>query len=311
MKKYLLNIPLALSLFLLSFQSFAQIRSISIGGGVNCPFFKEVVHKPKAVPPAIPSMSGAITYTGVGRVKETYEAHPGVDLAGRIDYELSPHVFISSGLSASYLRFKYSPIIVLQPYTNPTSLYPVREDGLIIYPVREGGQIIHDSIYQLPVGEPVSGSDRVGETTTLYLQLPLLAGTSLCKDKLILRAGINVGILLRATAIRQVYTLSGFEFPTNPIRWTPDSIVANTIPRDIGFSLEEVKDTDTGNFKKIQGSLLIQGSYLITRHISLDFTAQQFLTPIYETHYQDNKKSRYATLSLGVSYYIRTARPLP
>ena len=275
--------PLLLAFILIAFISEAQIQRYSFKAAANYPFIPDVkTSQDLAV--GIPVSAGYGSYTVKATLKQTFESHVGFDVSGNVDYSVSNKFFITTGLSVSYLRFKQS--FTVEDLGNA--------EAPLEFPVVEGvgvpfGSIYGDIIFRDADGNAsptptspglIKMSDKVGETTTLYLQAPVLAGTSLVKGKLLIRAGATFSVLLNATTYSSEITRNG----TN-------------------LSVKDVKNNTREGYNEVLASATVQATYLVTKRIGIDLMANKYLSPIYSDSDQENK-AKYNVMSLGLSYNL-------
>lgn len=268
MRKTLL--PFLLSgLVLLNFDAFSQLKSVSIGLAPNHTFVKDVFHDDK-LDLFIPASTGFTTISTPIRVKESFTGRNGLDVNGRFDYAITKRLFFSGGLSVSYLRFKHA-ISIESISSNNESELQIAPDFI----ARPYGSLYTDSTSHTLLAP----SEKIGETTSLYIQLPFLVGTTVLKDKITIRAGLNISYLIRATEYKQGYSFTS--------------------------GLYEYKDISTANFAKLQASALINASYLFTKKIGIDLTIQSYLSPFYKGSDGYRPKATYTALALGVTYRLK------
>src|SRR6188768_2979831 len=105
MKKSLL-----LAFIFIGFMSEAQIKRYSFKVAANYPLIKDVKNS-HDIATGIPTSAGFGSYTLKATLKQTFESHVGFDASGNIDYSFSDRFFITTGLSASYVRFKQKFLI--------------------------------------------------------------------------------------------------------------------------------------------------------------------------------------------------------
>jgi hypothetical protein len=213
-------------------------------------------------------------YTGtpyVLGIKESFAGKIGLDINTTIDFALSKRFFVSSGISLSYLRFDKNLKVIL---SEDKSSFYIKDDtsdtGSTGVPI--------GSSYQSVSGQEADILEAPkGDKSTLYVSVPVMAGLSVLKDKLFLRAGCSVLYLLNATQYQKNY-----------------SIGANT-------TIERKENSTKGYHSFLLGTL-IQSTFRATKHLGFDISYQHSLTPIYSN--DAATKSRYNTFTVGLSYNL-------
>ena len=69
-------------------------------------------------------------------------------------------------------------------------------------------------------------------------------------------------------------------------------------------SISEYKDSSKDGFNEFQAGVTVQATYLLGRHVGVDFAAQKFFTAIYQSTEQFADEAKYNLLSLGLSYHL-------
>jgi hypothetical protein len=130
------------------------------------------------------------------------------------------------------------------------------------------GSTANDNIDVVKPGKPRA------DKTTLYLSVPLMAGTSFLKGRLLIRTGATLSYLINASQYITTYSMA------------------------TGTTTEH-KENSTNGYRSFLAGAAIQSTYRVTKYLGVDISYQHSLTPIYT-----EKKSRYNTLSLGLSYNL-------
>lgn len=271
-----------LALMLLGFASEAQIKHYSFKVAANYPLIKDVTTSDvmTLTQPWYMGTSGSnsIIYTARTTIRQSFNEHMGIDASGNIDYAVSKKFFLTTGLTVSYLRFKQ--IITIESLGTSQSLTEIPATGSITgHPY--GSITFHDTEGKI-VTQPalLTQSDKLGETTTLYLQTPVLVGVSLLKDKLLIRGGATFSFLLNATSYKSQSSYDG-----------------------TAFVLSDYKDNTKEGYTDVMSSGTVQATYLITKRIGVDFSFNKYFTSIYSNNDQ-SKKAKYNVLSLGLNYHL-------
>ncbi len=272
-----------LALMLLGFASEAQIKRYSFRVAANYPLIKDVTTSDvmTLTTPWYMGTSGSnpINYTAETTIRQSFNGRMGFDASGNIDYAVSKKFFLTTGLTISYLRFKQ--IITIEGLGTSQSLteIPAISGGIIgdfygsITFRNTGGNIVTQPAQ-------LTQSDKLGETTTLYLQTPVLVGVSLLKDKLLIRGGVTFSFLLNATRYKSQSSYNGTAFVSS-----------------------DYKDNTKEGYTDVMASGTVQATYLITKRIGVDFSFNKYFTSIYSNTDQ-SKKAKYNVLSLGLSYNL-------
>jgi hypothetical protein len=261
---------LSIILLLAAINASGQIKRIQITAAGNHPFIPSVETGNATL--TVPASSGYNTSTFKGSVKESFEGATGFNLGGSADYHLNQKIFLSSGLTISYLHFKRSLSVGL-PEQDFSSM---ERDYQIGVPM---GQLIMGSgntRYQENAGPTVISSKKAGQTSTLYLQMPVLGGAIFFNDKLVLKAGATFSYLVASTVYKAQYT---------PVA-----------------GVTEVKDTSNDSLTPFLVSATFGASYRVLKNLSVDASANQYLTPIYRSEYRAAGAARYRVIGLGISY---------
>ena len=115
--------------------------------------------------------------------------------------------------------------------------------------------------------------NRNGETTALYLQIPVTAGTTFFKDRLLVQTGLTTSWIVRGTEYKSLFSYSTYETR---------------------------KQNTTDEFNSVQFGLSLQTSYRITKTIGIEVSAQKSLSKMYDR--ESTGKGKFNAVSLGVSY---------
>jgi hypothetical protein len=179
-------------LLCLAFSTYAQVTNFKIQAGINSALIKENRHTDELFV-SIPVASGSSSYyTNVGTLVEEFESKPGFNLGISFQIFQGNHFFIETGASVQYYRYKRSTRVesISQPsglltsggtrvvgtvgspfpYLDVTS-YNRPSNGTVI--IGSGGQPITDGVEAPGFPKP---PDELGETSTVYLQLPFAIG---------------------------------------------------------------------------------------------------------------------------------------
>jgi hypothetical protein len=264
-----------LPLILLLFASAAhgQLKRIQLHLSGNLPFIASVQTKGTLIN-ASPSAAYQSTTLAPG-LKESFEHTVGFNLGGNLDYHVTPRFFISSGLNVARLRFKRSIDVIMsqQDFQASTGFNTPTRVGQPFGVIIPSG----DS-YNADANPTVFSSKKAGQTSLYYLQMPLLAGTSCIKNKLLIRAGATFS-----------WSMISAEYKT---RYSPSE------------GIREYKDTSNDSFTSLLVAATVNASYLLHKHIAIEASANQYLTPIYKSAARVGGEAKYVVLSLGISYVL-------
>ena len=279
MKKFLI-----LAAILIGIRSQAQFKNVSILAGVNYPMIKDVEKSVDRIVLPLPAATGYVSVSTAinGGITESFTSSIGYQIGGQIDYAFGSKFFLTSGLSVNLFRFQRKVSVSDLTVTNeqPVLIQPSSNVGQPFGSLY-GGFTIRDATGRVVVStDPMlyQRSENVGNTTSLSIQMPLLAGASFLKDKVELRMGPIFSYLLHATQIKHQYSSPG--------------------------ASSDYKDSSKGSFNQFQAGAVIQTSYRITQKFGIDFSAQKFFTAIYKDSSQAAGKAKYNALLLGLSYRL-------
>lgn len=270
---------------------FSQFKNISIHAGANQTFIPSVETK-STFTLEIPYSSsyGYYAYTDKpGSIKESFKGETGFNIGGRTDITLSKKFFLTTGLNIQYLRFKRSTQLILNENNSDSPLilpgnFKIYDEGVNI------GSTFGSINYwgadgeftpRIPVGEEniivIGNTDNMGKTTALYLELPVLIGTTMLKNKISIRGGLNFSYLLTATEYQLEYSMN---------------------------VIDDRKVSTRDGYTKLLASGMMMLSYHPIKKLSIDFSGNTYLSPIFDTTNSPSKKAKYNTLSLDVSYTL-------
>jgi hypothetical protein len=182
---------------------------------------------------------------------------------------LSKKIFLSTGASFSYYRFKKTTMIA---YPNNNSFDASYQD-IAIKGVTLGEQW---GTTRPTLTRPISEADRelIGRTTYMTVQVPVLAGIRVHHDKIGLKAGAVTSFVVRADSHR--------------------------------YNFASVEKYDAkGDFNTVTAGAMVEVDYLLTSHLSAGLSGQKFFSALYEKDFQQGGKAKLNALSLNVSYRVR------
>jgi hypothetical protein len=126
---------------------------------------------------------------------------------------------------------------------------------------------------------PQGKMDNLGKTDLVYVHVPLMAGISLLKDKLLVRAGTTLSTLVYASEYESRYNASDNVF-------------------------YEYRSTGKENYNQLLAGVTLNATYYIIPGLGIDISANKSLTPIYDLDDDETEKAKMTLLSLGLCYSI-------
>jgi hypothetical protein len=259
---------LLLGLILMAFIGEAQIKRVSVRMSAGYPVMKDVVSDQNLVLMSPwymgTSGSGSISNSVTRSIRTRFDEKMGLEFAGAFDYEISPKFFLSTGLGVSYLHFKKN-------YSLETS-GPSSGTGLMSYYVPQ--QSTNRSVFgngdtNTDGATLLYSTNEMGTTNLLYIQVPLLAGISLKKQKLFLRAGTTLAYSAYSSEIK------------------------------VDANGEDYKDTNSDNLKNLIVNGTINATYYFSKKIGAEVSLNRSLNSLYKSD-----KINYTTISLGITYAL-------
>lgn len=263
---------LLLLFILTSLAATAQVKRIALKGGPNRPFINDVSNT-FAYVSVIPSPLGYSNSVSVSTYNEHYDEKIGADLAGSIDYTVWGRFFVSTGLGVSYNRFERDGMVAgLNDFTSGNT---------VLYPTTTGVPIgsVYGPIVNPRFTVPQRKMDNLGKTDLVYIQVPLMAGISLLKDKLMVRAGTTLSTLIYASQYESRYSTSDNVF-------------------------YEHRSTSKEKYNQLLAGITLNATYYIIPGLGIDISANKSLTSIYDLEDDGTEKAKMTLLSLGLSYAI-------
>ncbi|MBL0744718.1 outer membrane beta-barrel protein [Chryseolinea lacunae] len=262
MKKILLSV-----FVLSSFWCSAQTRFM-FGAGANLSHVSSM-SKDVTIAVAIPQSTGFSAYSIEAVLHERYEGRAGFQAGMKTDIPLSSRFFISTGLTASWIRYqRFATLenfpVGIEQLTTVTAGSPM---GSIVM-----GNWETNVATPRPVALMAAGD---GKVTQLYAQVPVLAGLSFFDGKLVARAGATFGLLAHASENKNRY-----DFATQ--------------------TFETYKDTDKGAYQKAQVSGTLEATYFIGHRLGIDLSASRGITSLYS----DSNTPHVSTVMLGLNYSL-------
>lgn len=268
-----------LALILIAFDGHAQFTNFTLrASAAYCLINSMETNSTINTVPISPSSGFTSVIVSVGSIKQSFKSKLGFDISGRFKYGVSNRFFLSSGLSATLIRFQRTfKIESLNEMSQPAiPLFPSTQGVTVgsmfgnISPRGGNGNIIKQI-------ELSSQSPELGNTNTWNLQFPILAGTSFFKEKFVVKVGLAFSYLLYASEVKQRYDLQT-------------------------ATISDHKDTSKKGFNEFLTSGVGETTFQATKKLGVDVTAQHFFTPIYSTDNESNDKARCNNFTVGISY---------
>jgi hypothetical protein len=279
------KIPLLL-LTICTVTAFGQKVSYSVHAGTTLPIIATVEQTTKVQPIPISSGYGATTFTNTGTIREKYDNKAGFYVSGRVTIKPSSTFFITTGIGIQSVRYERS--VTIENLGNET-IVPVLPTRTVGSPfssfftiIRADDNVVVDE-NRLPVtSEPLFHKPN-GSVTNTFIQVPILAGTSLLKNKLAVRAGACVSYLTYASNYKQNLTWSyQDQYPT----------------------FCESKEQANDDFTTLSAGVVTEVSYAAGKHFTIDFSFQKNFNALYAEASRSGGKAKLNLLSLGIGYSI-------
>jgi hypothetical protein len=257
----------------------AQVRNFRVGISANLPVIptQEVDQQLNMT---IPFSTGYSSYyVTAATIRESYESRAGVNVHGSFEIPVSTRFSLKSGLTLSYLRYKQTVAVAQLSNMNfntgnPNVIVGSPYSAFYGYIIRDADY--REGNYRWEDLEPVrlTPSDKIGTTSLIQMQVPVLLGTTFFKNKLNVNAGAVTSFALHASAYKMTYP-----------------------------STEKV--TNTSDFTAVSFGSMISVSYSITSRIAAEISGQHYFSPLYKSDYQSVDKAKLNLFSAGLTYVIR------
>ncbi|RAV99063.1 outer membrane beta-barrel protein [Pseudochryseolinea flava] len=259
-----------------AFSSSAQIGNFQISAASNFTFVPSVTEHQTLL--YTPRNSGyyALPAVSVSSIKQSYEGKAGASMSFQMDYTFNPRFFITSGLGLDYFRYKKSVTLISLKGENFNEYFGSTRTGV---PMGSFYQIQYGDVAEDLGATPLANPDNVGNTALIYLQLPILAGTSFFNEKLKISAGPSLSMLLRSSEVESYYDFQ-------------DQRVKSKAVHEIG------------NFERFNVSGLVNVSFAVTKHIAINATGTKSFSPLYNSD-GSGKSTTLNAISLGARYFIK------
>lgn len=271
-------------LLLLSLTLFGQLKNVSFQLAGNYPIIGTETNSPS--PPVIDPATGYTSTTLSYKLEESFAGRAGFDFHVNADVHQFNKFFIRAGLGVNFFRFKRTVTVTDQFQTIPIGIFFLPgitgQYGNVIrgfyLPRDEQGNIVQLPVELLPFSQP---DPKIGETTTLYLSLPVVIGRTFAEDRLQIKTGIAPAVLMRAVEFK----LPEYSF---------------TQPTISNYH----KDTSGDGFNSLLLNLTFEASLKITKRWGTHLGALYSLSSIYDDGKSIGKKVNYAAVNTGISYQL-------
>lgn len=278
--------PLILILcFLLSSTAYGQLKNPAIRLSAIYTHIPAV--SPETRPTTYVPSSGYSSTTISTRLSERYESKPGVELNFGVDAFSFSKFFVRIGMTAQYLSYKRSINAESNDYTYLTGFS--NPGGINTSPLNI---IVGSYVERDPSGNVIVANQdgtgaslfendpKVGQTTVLYMQLPVTIGRTFLKDKIRLQLGVSPSFLVRSTVFKQMLSYEG-----------------------AGSFRSYVENDRTGEgFTRVSMNGLFEMSYALTNRVGLHINYQRSFSPIYTEGNRPGGRAFLNVFALGASY---------
>ncbi|WKZ60162.1 MAG: hypothetical protein QY309_01490 [Cyclobacteriaceae bacterium] len=233
-----------------------------------------------------PATGFTVTTVNVGSLRESYSGRPGFDFNVRGQVYQFNNFFIETGIGINYSRFKRS-IEVAALSGSQTVLVPGGTIGGN-YGVIIGSPIGRDSLNRVIIGgQPgtlLEPDEKIGESSTLYLQIPVIIGRHFWNERFQVRAGLVMSALLRATEYKSGY--SQYQYNQLPTLYT-------------------YKETSGEGFNNLLISASTEFTYSLTKQVGITTSLLHSFSGIYDEDNRPGGKARLTTVAFGVRYSLK------
>lgn len=252
--------------FFISISVYSQKFNFSISASYNQTFIADIE---KTAPNSRYPLSSGYSSVFYSKIKENYQSNSGAKIQGSISYKLNAKLFIESGLQISMHRF--NKLTYIEPLGSEFS------DDIIISNSDTSGIIVGEfPTYSL------ENKEKVGDTRTIYTEIPIKIGYAFLNSRL----KCKLGILTSFLAYADVYEFNNY---------------FNSDPYYNEMIIDVEKNTSADGFKNLMFNGNIEIDYLVYRSFGLNLSYLYSLNSIYDKDASIGKP-KYNLLSIGVSY---------
>jgi len=226
----------------------------------------------------------------IGRLKENYSSKSGGKISGNFSYSVNSRLTIESGLQFNLIRYQQNSELVLDN-SEASSLSDLFGTSSPVFEVGElygtlygtisrrddnGNLLIDPGTGELISSSNVNTDDKLGNTATLYTEIPIKIGYSFFQNKLKFKLGIISSFLTYNSVYKTEYELYTSE-------------------------VEKVKTAD--GFSNIMWNGNIEIDYQIFKTIGVNLNYTRSLNSIYDKNASVGKP-KFNIFSLGLSYHL-------
>lgn len=265
---------LLLFFVLAAFSSRAQIGNFQVSGAPNFTMIPSVTQTVSAMPR---TGTGYLSYVAVGGVRESYKAKMGASFSFLGDYKFSSRFFVTSGLGFDLFRYQRRYNVSAIQFEDG-SLANTHTGGNL-YPGVVIGSFYGNMGPSDLTATPLTQSDKSGNTSLLFAQVPVLAGTSFFNERLRISAGASFKFLLASSE-----TQSYYDYGTGTIK--------------------DRKVRETEHFESFNVASIVNVSYSVTKHFAVSANGTKSLTSLYTTD-KSTKSTNLHAISLGTHFILQ------
>lgn len=278
---------LVILLLLISDISFGQKINYSISASYNQPYIASI-EESQEITTSVPASTGYISYTNLGHLKESYSSKSGGKVRGNISYSVNSRLIIESGLQFNLIRYQKSSEVIMDDYESisfsdlfgdPSEVFEVGETygGLTgtIVPRDDNSDLLIDNTDNILVFYD-NNDDKLGNTTTLYTEIPIKFGYSFFQNKLKFKLGVITSILSYNAVYESNYEIN---------------------------STEIIKDKTADGFSNVMWNGNIEIDYQIFKTIGVNLNYTRSFNSIYDEDASIGKP-KFNIFSLGLSYHF-------
>lgn len=265
----------------------AQIKNLSLSFSGNYSLIGTTTKSNKLqITQSDPATGFTITTVNVGSVRESYSGRLGFDFNVRGQVYQFNKFFIETGMGINYARFKRTIEVVELPGSQ-VSIVLGSQVGSIggTYGVIIGSPMVRDSLGSIIIGRQPDimpqPDEKTGETSTLYLQVPVIIGRHFWNERFQVRAGLVMSALLRATEYKSGYTYS----------------YNNQLPIHYTY-----KETSGDGFSNLLMSATTDLTYNIKKQLGITASLLHAFSGIYDENNRPGGKAQLTMVSFGMRY---------
>lgn len=279
-------------LFVLAFFTFgaanAQKFTFNIKASANTTCISDIENDDQIT--LRPMYSGFQGETIKIKTKETFEKKIGFKIAANTNYDLGKNFYVKTGVGLNLVRFKR--VLKMQNMSinhlgnTDTARWQISENTTWgNFPIKQGQPISHYWMQKWKTNtnnsngtncpDGIKTPKNLGNTTILYLDIPLRFGYKIFNNKLKIDFGVTTSFLV----------------------YSEQKNIDKILPTEMTIKTDTSNDGLTTVLFSVGGEI----SYQIVKNISVFGQYNRSLNSMYDLDYQD-EKAKYNLLSLGVSF---------